>query len=84
MIRYLLYILLLITATGFAAAEPKITISGVEYLETGEEFFHRMDTSQLKEGDTVTLTDKRGGPATKKAKVKSKNEKSVVLIILAD
>lgn len=72
----------LVLFSGIAMAEQNIELTGAEYLEAGEEFFHRMDTQGIKEGDVVTVVDKRNKNFTLKAEAKKVSAKSLVLKIL--
>jgi len=80
--KKLMLITALLMSHGLANAEQQVALMGAEYLEAGEEIFHRMDTSEISEGDIVTVVDKRNSAYTLKAEAKKVTEKSLILKIL--
>jgi hypothetical protein len=63
-------------------AQPETVVNGASYLEPGEEIFHVMDTSGLKEGDIIIVRDKRDPSIVLKARVKNVKERSAIIHIL--
>ncbi len=63
-------------------AQNVVEIIGASYLETGENIYHRMDTSGLNNGDVVDVVDKRDKKIHVQAKIKNLKNDSLILEIL--
>lgn len=72
----------LIAMASYASAGMQIEMRGVEYLSEGEEVYHRTQTESIKQGDQVTLIDKRNGKSTRKAEVTLVNDSSILVKVL--
>jgi hypothetical protein len=73
--------LTLLAHSSLAGSQTEIEIAGVEYLEVGEEIYHRSELS-TKQGEIVILVDKRDKANRKRAKVKKVMSGSLVLELL--
>lgn len=55
-----------------------IKMSGVEYLETGEEVFKKVNNSELKVGEKIILQDKSNPQATTEAEIIKVMDQAVI------